>query len=286
MNRRWQLNILLFVVVTVLVLIAILQPGIEKPEPRPRLSTIQDSEIKRASIERPKAPTIVLERKNSDAWQMTQPRKGRTNPFMISSLLRIIRAASEQELPVEAGKDLGEFGLDTPKATVRLDDHSIRFGDTNPVNNQQYVLFDGSIHMIDHRYFWAVSRPTTEFLSKQLIESGRKPTRLVLPHHRLELVGGSWQVKPGQKDLSADRIKQLVDDWVHTQALVVKNYERGAISDWVSITFKPLAAGTKPATLRIGIVARTPELILYRPDEGLQYHFPQDLSKRLLSFGQ
>lgn len=286
MNRRWQLNILLFVVVAALMLVAILQPGIEKPEPRPRLSAIQDSEIKWASIERPKAPTIVLERKDSNAWQMIEPRKGRTNPFMISSLLRIMRAASEQQLPAEAGKNLGEFGLDTPRATIKLDDNVIRFGDTNPVNNHQYVLFNGHVHMIDHRYYWAVSRSTTEFLSKQLIESGRKPATLVLPHHRLELVGGSWQVKPEQKDLSADRVKQLVDDWVHAQALVVKAYERGAIINWVRITFKPLAPGTKPTTLRIGIVARTPELILYRPDEGLQYHFPQDLSKRLLSFGQ
>jgi hypothetical protein len=286
MNRRWQLNILLFVVVAVLVVVAILQPGIEKPEPKPRLSTIQDSEIKHASIERLKAPTIVLERKNSDVWRMIQPRTGRTNPFIISSLLRVIRAASEQELPVEAGKDLGEFGLDTPKATVRLDGNIVRFGDINPVNNQQYVLFNGRIHMIDHRYFWAVSRPVTEFLSKQLIESGRKPTMLQLPHQRLELVKGSWRVKPERKDLSADRIKQLVDDWVHAQALMVKNYERGAISDWVSIIFKPLGPNTKPTTLRVGIVARTPELILYRPDEGLQYHFPKDLEKRLLSFGK
>ena len=282
MTRRWQTNLLLVVVVSVLVLIAVLRPGIEKPEAKPRLSAIQDADINRVIVERPKAPTIVLGRKNGDTWFITQPRKGRTNPFMVSSLLRIIRARSEQELSADANNNLSRYGLDNPRAVVKLDNNVIRFGDSNPVNNQQYILFNDRVHMIDHRYYWAVSRRTTDFLSKRLIEQNRKPVSLRLPEYKLDLIEGSWQLAPARKDLQTDRIKQLVDDWVHAQALVVKNYEKGRVEDWIRISFKPSNSNEKASALRIGIVSRTPELILYRPDEGLQYHFPQDLSKRLL----
>ena len=44
--------------------------------------------------------------------------------------------------------------------------------------------------------------------------------------------------------------------------------------------------GEKQKTLQVGIVSKAPELILYRPDEGLQYHFPQGLDSRMLSFGK
>ncbi len=282
MTRRWQTNLLLVVVVSVLVLIAVLRPGIEKPEAKPRLSAIQDADINRVIVERPKAPTIVLGRKNGDTWFITQPRKGRTNPFMVSSLLRIIRARSEKELSADANKNLGRYGLDNPKAIVKLDNNVIRFGDSNPVNNQQYVLYNDRVHMIDHRYFWAVSRRTSEFLSKRLIEQKQQAVSLTLPRYKLSLVEGSWQLTPAIKSLTADRIKQVIDDWTHAQALAVKDYEKGRVTEWVRISFKPISSGKKATTLSIGIVSRSPELILYRPDEGLQYHFPQDLSKRLL----
>ena len=136
--------------------------------------------------------------------------------------------------------------------------------------------------MIDHRYMLAAIRNHTDFLSKQLIESGKKPVKVALPGLTLSLRDGSWQASPAPASLPADRTKQLVDNWIHAQALFVKPYEGKRVQGWVIIRFAAEKEGEKQASLKLGILSRTPELVLYRPDEELQYHFPQDLGKRML----
>ena len=135
--------------------------------------------------------------------------------------------------------------------------------------------------MIDSSYFWAAARTYTHYLSKRLIEKDRNPVALSLPGFRLSLEKGSWQAYPEQKDLSADRIKQLVDQWRYAQALSVKKYDNSRVLDWVRLSF-----GKEKVRLRIGILSRSPELVLYRPDEKLQYHFPEDVGKRMFSLAK
>ena len=284
MNKRWLINVVLVIAIAILSAVVLLQPGVKKPVKKERISAITDAEINRITIEHSKAPAVVLARKNKDDWRLVKPRAGRTNPFMVSGTLRIIRAQSEQRLPEDAGTNLERYGLASPKGRIRYDEHVLAFGDTNPVNNQQYVLLDNQVYMIDRRYYQAVSRTYIDFLSRQLIETGRKPVKLKLPGLTLAVVKGSWQVAPAQPALASDRIKQLADDWQHAQALYVKPYEKKPVQNWVTLWFAPEKEGARQTTLRVGIVSRTPELVLYRPDEGLQYHFPQGLNKRMLSF--
>jgi hypothetical protein len=283
MNRRWLINIVLVATVLILAALVLFRPGIEKPAQKDRISTIADSEISRMIIEVARTAPIVLERKDENTWYMQKPRPGRTNPFLVSGALRVIRAQSEHRLPDDAMTNLARYGLAAPRAKVRFDKHILLFGDTNPVNNQQYVLFDNTVHMIDHRYMMAVARNHTDFLSKQLVESGRRPVKLTLPGLTLGLANGSWRATPAPATLPADRVKQLVDDWQHAQALFVKPYEKKRAESWVTMKFALKEKGGKDTSLRIGILSTSPELVLYRPDEGLQYHFPQDLKKRLFT---
>ena len=45
-----------------------------------------------------------------------------------------------------------------------------------------------------------------------------------------------------------------------------------------------LTAGAQtPKNLDLGILAYKPELVLYRKDEALEYHFPQEAGERLLN---
>lgn len=276
MNRRWLLNSTLLGVITLLAVIAVWRPGLDKPVTKPALTNLKPTDIQHISIKRPATPDISLQRSNGD-WKMLKPKPGRTNPFVVNNVLRVLVAKNQQSLSPEALKQLDRYGLDQPKARLKLDQLEILFGDTNPVNNLQYVLVQDRVAMIITSYFWAVAQSHTNFLSKRLIEKQHKPVALSLPGYRLSLEKGSWQIYPEQKKLSADRIKQLVDHWRYAQALSVKKYQSGRVIDWVRISFD----GEKEK-LRIGIVSHGPEFILYRPDEKLQYHFPQDTGRRLL----
>jgi hypothetical protein len=285
MNRRWLLNISLLVIIAVLAVIALWRPGIEKPAAKPPLTVIKTADIKRIAITRTNTRGIVLQRSDGN-WKMVKPGTGRTNPFVVNDVLRILNARNQQALPPDAMQQLNRFGLDRPRARLQLDQLEILFGDSNPVNNLQYVLVQDRIAMIDTSYFWAVARTYTDFLSKRLIEIDRKPVALSLPGYRLSLEKGTWQTYPQQKDLSADRIKQLVDEWHYAQALSVKKYGNGSVINWVRMSFAANNNVQSAKPLRIGIISMQPELILYRPDEQLQYHFPEDIGKRLFNLKQ
>jgi len=90
---------------------------------------------------------------------------------------------------------------------------------------------------------------------------------------------GGWQRRPERAALSSDLINDFVIEWQQASALSVQRHSGKRPSAWISLT---LASGAKPASVRVGVLAREPELVLYRPDEGLDYHFPAELGKRLL----
>ncbi len=88
---------------------------------------------------------------------------------------------------------------------------------------------------------------------------------------------GHWQVQPDKPGLSADAIQTLVDAWRTTTALWVKKYAQGSAQGSITVQLK------EPAQeLHFDIMARQPELILARPDLGLQYHLSAESAKALL----
>jgi hypothetical protein len=280
MNPRWWLNLGLLAAIGILVAIAVFKPGAEKAVPKAALTALTADAIQTISIERPGQQPIVLE-KTGERWRLTAPLGARANKFRIDNLVRVVAAESEARLPVdEAG--LAQYGLDKPQLGVRFDDELIQFGAFHPLKQQLYVRYKDAIHLIGAHYFQAAAARFNDFLSSSLIEDEREPVAFRLPDLTLTRVDGDWKLEPENKELSSDRIMQFVQEWRHARALAVNRYDGKPIKEHVHIGFADGAQGERN-TLDIGIVARKPELILARKDEGLQYHFPADAGGRLLS---
>lgn len=275
MSKRWLLNVALLGLILALAAIAFLQPGIEKSTVLPLIANLKAAEVNRIVIARGRATEILLQREEGE-WKMAQPVPGRTNLFAVNDVLRVLSANNQQSFPPDAAKQLDRYGLAKPRGRVRLNQLEILFGDTNPVSKLQYIYVQNRVVMIDSAYFWITARTYGDYLSKRLIENNRRPVALSLPDARLALENGIWQTYPVQKELSADRVKILVDQWRYAQALSVGKYRNARVLDWVRVSFE-----NEKSKLRIGILSRSPELILYRPDEKLQYHFPEEAGKRL-----
>jgi len=113
----------------------------------------------------------------------------------------------------------------------------------------------------------------------RLLEDGRKPVNLKLPDFTLTLKDGTWRRQPKDEKLATDSINRFVDEWRHARALTVDRYSGKRVHEWIKMGF---ARDGKQEVLRIGILAYKPDFILYRKDEGLEYHFPEDTGKRLL----
>jgi hypothetical protein len=283
MNRRWWLNLGLLTAIGILAAIAVFKPGAEKPAFKPALTALHAEAIQKISIERTGQPPIVLE-KTGEQWRLTAPLGARANRFRIEKLVRIANAESEAHLPLDEAA-LGQYGLDKPLVSVRLDNELIQFGGLHPLNQQQYVRYRDGIHLIGAHYLQAAAARYADFIDTALIEDEREPAAFRLPGLVLTRVDGNWKLEPENKDIGSDRVMQFVQEWRHARALAVNRYDGTPVKQRVLIEF---GHGTPAgrATLEIGIVARTPQLILVRKDEGLQYHFPADAAARLLNISE
>jgi hypothetical protein len=281
MNRRWLLNTLLLIVIAAMTALAVWRPGLHKPAPKARLTKLDPRTIQHIRIEQQNRKPIVLGARKQ-IWYMKSPVHGRAHVFNTARVLRIAMAPVDQELPQSANENLAQFGLDKPKAVLELDGQRIAFGGNNPVNNDQYVLYHKRVYLIDARSYWDVAHPYNEFLDSHLFRPDRKPLAFSLPGLSLKLVKGRWIVHPANKKLTTDRINNFVDEWRYASAMTVERYQGQAAQGKIHILFAADRKGGKAQTVTVDILSRHGELVLYRPDQGLEYHFPQEVGKRLL----
>lgn len=279
MKKRWLLNVTLLLLVAVLAATAFYQSGRAPEDDRPALTGIDGRTVARIELERARTPPLTLER-DGGGWRLIRPLAARANGFNVETLLSIARAPSEAQLAVDP-EALKQYGLEPAHVLLRLGNETIGFGSTHPLKPQHYVRYRDTVHLIASRYFAHVTAPYTSLLDTRLIEDGRRPIAFRLPGFSLTLNAGSWQRSPDDNSISGDRINDFVEEWRHARALSVERYSGRAVLDRIRITFD--SPEPQRRSLTLGILARQPDLVLYRQDEGLEYHFPEETGKRLLA---
>jgi len=277
MKTRWLLNLALLALVAGLAIFAWWRSQEQARDPRAPLTSLAPADIKRVTIARAPRESIVLER-TASGWRLLQPVTGRANGFAVDNLLRLAGAPIEATLtpPIEPAR----YGLAPAAASVRFNDVAVDFGQMHPLNAWHYVRVGEAVHLIGSRYYAPVVAPYNNYLDSHLIEEGRTPVAFRLPGFRLQSENGSWRRVPEDKNLSSDRINDFVEEWRNARALQVERYSGRAVLERIELKFA--ASGGKTEALTLGVLAREPELVLYRIDEGLEYHFPEETGKRLL----
>jgi len=279
LRTRWLLNLGLLLAIAALAAFLLYTRGREAAD-GPRLTDVAPASIARLRLERNGAP-IVLE-KTGDQWRLAAPVRARANPFNVERLLRLAAARSEARFPFAPG-EADKYGLKKPQARVWLDDEEIAFGALHPFHNQQYVRYRGEAHLIAAHHFAPAALPYTDYLDTRLFEEERRPVAFALPDFTLTLRDGIWRREPEDKTIASDRINDFVAEWRNARALSVERRSGRPALGQVRVTF---ARDAKTETLTLAIVARAPEFIIRRADEGLEYHFPEDTGKRLLNISE
>ncbi len=277
MKNRWLLNLALLLVVAVLAAVAWWKPG-QDDAPAP-LTQLDPATVTHAIIERPDEK-IELRRENG-AWHVTSPFAARANRHNADALARLSQAPVASRLDQPANPK--EYGLDPPRVRVVLNGESIGLGAIHPLANQVYALYRGEVALIAAHHEAVALYPFERFLDTRLIEEGREPVSLRMPGFRLVRRDGVWQREPAMKDLSTDRIHDFVQEWRNASALEVERARGGKTLTRIEIVFE--RAG-KPAPVMFAVMAREPEFVLRREDEGLQYRFPEETGKRLLNLSE
>jgi len=276
MSTRNLLNLGLLVLIGVLVALAVYEPGIEAPAEAPTLLQLDKTAIKQISIQRDGQQDVELGRDEKGDWWMEKPVHHRADSFRLDSLLRITTIKSLSSFPAEEGM-LGAYQLDKPRVTLTLNGHTtIAFGGSTPLDQRRYVMVNGKVHLITDTLYYHLIGSFPTFLRKQLLDEGSSIEALTLPGLSVSWQDDRWQLEPPPEAYSADQVTRLLDQWRLASALEIKPYDAKPGAP-ISIKLRGEAA-----PLQLRLTAQEPDLVLARPELGIQYHLDAGSAARLL----
>lgn len=280
MSTRSLVNLALLVIALLLLAVSIFEPGHRAGKPPVRLLVLDPAAVTRIRIQRPNTPGVELVKKDR-LWRMVTPFDLPANGFRAAALAQIATATSTRHFSA-AHIEPARFGLATPRAILRLDGHRFAFGDTEPISGRRYVQVGGTVYLTDDVYLQEVATAPASFVYPGPLGPDPKPTEIDLPGVHLRLVHGSWQMQPDRPQIGADALVALVDAWRGAQAPIIRTYDARRSSEG-EITVV-LAGHAQPLHFTLSRAPR--EIVLGRPERGVEYHFPQQAGERLLTLGE
>lgn len=263
MKRGWLLNLGLLAVVAALGWLAWQMPSRDEIANR-TLSTLKPAQINHIVLARPGKPVIKLERDHLQ-WRITAPLRARADEFQVLRMLTILEAKPSVQLPAT---DLARFDLQSPVARLTLDDVEYAYGGINPVTSEQYVQRGDTVYAIALRHGAALPADTESLIRRALLGENEQPVAITLTEFSLRQIDGKWTITPPASDTSQDDLQGYVDRWRHASATRVQAHDGRQPLSVIRMTLRD------GNTVELGVLQREPELVLWRRDVDLQYHFP------------
>lgn len=202
--------------------------------------------------------------KQSGLWMMQHPYHLRASDLRINTMLKLLGAHSYAQYH-SADTQLSRFLLDQPQVSIEFNGARIDFGDTSPLGDQRYVLYNNVVHIINDALFQQLQAPAYFFFNTRLLPERATITAILLPGHAIRRQQGVWTVTPAD-NISADKIVELANAWRDADAISVSKYEDTTPHDTIRIELE------KQEAIEFMIVREPPQLVLARPALGIQYH--------------
>jgi len=281
MNQRNFLNLGLALALIVLVAVLAFEPGKKILEKAVLLTQLTPTDIQKIAIEQNSQHTIILS-KIDNQWQMSKPYNNQANTLSIKKLLALASAKSHAQYPVTDIK-LKQLKLSTPDLTITLNKTKLIFGTTDAIKGYRYIQINNAVHLITDRYSHLVRGQASKLLSPALLPKGTAITRLVLPELTLQTNETGWKITPDNKSISADQVQQFLDQWRFSRAIRVTKITANADKKAARNKRTSIEVYSDESKLILFDLTQTEdEIILQRPDTGLQYHFTVEAGERLL----
>jgi hypothetical protein len=286
MKKRWLLNLILLALVVGISTFLHLRPK----ESDHSAAEFEVSQLKMADFDHIKveypAQAAVTFAKVDGLWRFTAPYQSRADQMSVQRILSIIAATTQTKLPAT---DLVKFGLDKPKFKLKLtasgQEHVFSFGTNNPVTEDQYVSYKDSVYLLPVRYSEAATTQTIEIVDKSPLAAAEKAQLVGFNFSRLEQweethlnvdidEKGQWKVNAPKAKPTQNELNEWLDfSWKQGVATSVELYMPDHRTTYPSFEVK-LKNGKKVLFEKM---QESPEYLLARPDEGIIYHFPNDV---------
>jgi len=289
MSTRWLTIIILFAIVVFISFFAWNASQIKPTETvRYEISNFKLADFNEIQIDFPSR--VKTHFKIIDGhWRMLSPHKARADELYVYRILSILATSSSEKLSSE---DLDKYGLDKPTLKITLSNKDknevILFGTYNPVNEDQYVMYNKDVYLISGGFSETASFVPTELIDKKPIAIFEKiygfdfsrleqwqanQLKLSLKNNKWTVIGKSIEVE------QAEMLDWLDITWGNLAAEAVEPYEIDSRVGYKSFNIV-LNKNKKIIFYRI---QESPKLKLFRKDEGLIYTFPGDLGFTMLN---
>ena len=288
MKSRWLTNIGLLVIVLIT---SLYSWTIFQKEPvessKFELTNFKLSDFDELKIDFPSKISTHFKIIDSD-WVMLSPYKARADEFYVYRILSLLAASSLEKLSAD---NLSKYGLDQPDLKITFLGESLNevilFGTYNPINEDQYVLYNNNVFLISGGF-----SETASFMPVELIEKN--------PIAKSEIIKSFDFSRLEQWQDSRLKLNYSNNVWsVEGKSLSIVQFD---VNEWYEMTWKNIPAkSVEPYKMdqRVGYksfdillnnkkltfyrIQESPELLLFRKDEGLLYHFPSDLGFTMLN---
>ena len=285
MKNRWILNLVMLAVVAGLVAFLYLRPKVNNHSPsRHEVSTLKLADFTAVKAEfSAKVPTSFEQ--VDGLWRMTSPYKTRADQVSVQRILAIIAAKSTEKFPAT---DLAKFGLDKPQLKLKLTkatgDEVFSFGTFNSVTEEQYVGYKDAVYLLSGSYAEAVTAQPIELIEKTPLTKNESKQIAGFDFSKLEqwqanalnvdVADGKWKTNEPKAKITQNEMNEWLDfSWKQAQAKQVELYTLDHKITYPSFDVK-LKDGKK---VHFDKIQEAPDLLLGRPDEGVMYHFSNDV---------
>jgi len=265
MRLRLFINLLLLLCVIGLAIFLSRGGNEEVVEPVVTLTDIQPDSIHLIHIERRDLDDIIFQKQGNN-WMMQSPYKLPANPSRIHVMLSLLQAHSYDHFSAP-DNDLTPYMLAVPAVSIVLDGTRIAFGVTNPLEEKlRYVLVKDTVHIISAGLYDQLQASATFFLDAKLIPPDASIKTIQFPDLSIENT---------EDDTLSGAQYQIINAWKHVKSISLRKYEEIEAIDTIKIE---LNTGE---LIEFVIVSNRPNLILARPEEGIQYHISNTVSDNL-----
>ena len=291
MKNRWILNLVMLAVVAGLVAFLYLRPKASNDEPSlHEVSALKLADFTAIKAEFPaKVPTSF--EKIDGLWRMTSPYKTRADQISVQRILAIIAAKSKEKFPAT---DLEKYGLDKPELRLKLTkatgDEEFSFGTFNSVTEEQYVGYKDAVYLLSGSYAEAATTQPIELIEKTPLTKNETKQIAGFDFSKLEqwqanalnvdVADGKWKTNEPKAKITQNEMNEWLDfSWKQAQAKQVELYTPDHKITYPSFDVK-LKDGKK---VHFDKIQEAPDLLLGRPDEGVMYHFSNDVGFNMLN---
>ena len=285
MKSRWLLNLVMLAVVAGLVAFLYLRPKANNDVPsQHEVSSLKLADFTAIKAEfSAKVPTSF--EKIDGLWRMTSPYKTRADQISVQRILAIIAAKSSEKFP---NTDLAKFGLDKPQLKLKLTkatgEEVFSFGTFNSVTEEQYVGYKDAVYLLPGSYAEAATTQAIELIEKTPLTKNEAIQITGFNFSRLEqwqanalnvdIADGKWKTNEPKAKITQNEMNEWLDfSWKQAQAKQVELYVPDHKTPYPSFEVK-LKDGKK---VHFDKISEAPDLLLGRPDEGIMYHFSNDV---------